>query len=290
MPGTLSVPLRRPPSWPPPSIMRLQADARRAAADVQRRRRPWDRRSCGRRSSSDRPGAARRRRASCRRPGWRRCAAARPARWQSCPISASGWIAPISLLASMTETRIVSSRMASATCSSRMQPGPRVGRLARPAASVTSKPWRRSRSSGSSTEGCSVATLTMWLPLRTSFSATPRMARLLLSVAPLVKTISLAAAPIAAAIVSRAASTASLACPAEGVGRAAGVAEGLGEVRQHRLQHPRIDRRGGVVVEVDGTTRIMARRRKSPSCKSATRSRSRSCRPGSLRPVGIRTR
>ena len=43
------------------------------------------------------------------------------------------------------------------------------------------------------------------------FSATPRMARLLLSVAPLVQTISLALAPMAAAIFARASSTASFA-------------------------------------------------------------------------------
>ena len=42
-----------------------------------------------------------------------------------------------------------------------------------------------------------------------------------------------------------------LGLPAEAVGAAGGVAEDVGEVRQHRLQHARIDRRGGVVVHVD---------------------------------------
>ena len=56
-----------------------------------------------------------------------------------------------------------------------------------------------------------MATLTRCLPLAATFSAAPRTARLLLSVAPLVKMISLPRAPMAAAIVSREASTASLA-------------------------------------------------------------------------------
>ena len=77
---------------------------------------------------------------------------------------------------------------------------------------VTSYPRRPSLSSGSSTEGCSVATLTRCRPFCRGRSATPRIARLLLSVEPLVKTISLGLAPIAAAIDCRAASTASRAC------------------------------------------------------------------------------
>ena len=40
--------------------------------------------------------------------------------------------------------------------------------------------------------------------------------------------------------------------PAEAVRPAGGVAEHLREVRQHRLEHARIDRRGRVVVHVDG--------------------------------------
>ena len=40
--------------------------------------------------------------------------------------------------------------------------------------------------------------------------------------------------------------------PAEAVRSAGGVAEHLREVRQHRLEHARIDRRGRVVVHVDG--------------------------------------
>ena len=97
-----------------------------------------------------------------------------------------------------------------------------------------------------------MATLTRCFPLRSARSAIPRMARLLLSVAPLVKTISFGWAPIAAAMDARAAIDRLLGRPAETVAGAAGVAEDLGEIGQHRLQHPRIDRGGGVVVEVDG--------------------------------------
>ena len=94
----------------------------------------------------------------------------------------------------------------------------------------------------------------MWLPFSLYISATPLIARLLLSVAPLVKMISLALAPISAATCSRAVVDRLLGLPAEGVVAAGGVAERLGEVRQHRLDHPRIDRRRGVVVHVDAAS------------------------------------
>ena len=77
------------------------------------------------------------------------------------------------------------------------------------------------------------------------------MARLLLSVAPLVKMISLPPAPISSAICSRALLDGLLGLPAEGVVAAGGVAELLGEVRQHRLDHARVAPRRGVVVQVD---------------------------------------
>ena len=40
--------------------------------------------------------------------------------------------------------------------------------------------------------------------------------------------------------------------PAEGVAAAGGIAEVGGEVGHHRLEHARVERRGGVVVHVDG--------------------------------------
>ena len=39
---------------------------------------------------------------------------------------------------------------------------------------------------------------------------------------------------------------------AERVRRTAGIAENLGKIRQHRLDHAGIDSRRGVIVEVDG--------------------------------------
>ena len=77
------------------------------------------------------------------------------------------------------------------------------------------------------------------------------MARLLLSVAPLVKTISLASAPIAAAIDCACLVDGRAGVVAECVADAAGVAVLLGEVGQHRLDDARVDPRRGVVVHVD---------------------------------------
>ena len=98
----------------------------------------------------------------------------------------------------------------------------------------------------------------MWLPFLRYIAATPLMARLLLSVAPQVKMISLAfssppldagadqAGDLVAGLFDRL-----LRLPAERVIAAGGVAVILGEVRQHRLHHPRIAARRGVVVHVD---------------------------------------
>ena len=74
MPGTFSVPPRRPRSWPPPCWRR---DRRGARAEGQRARRPAARRSCGRRRRGCRRPARGCRRRSCRPPGWRRRAASR---------------------------------------------------------------------------------------------------------------------------------------------------------------------------------------------------------------------
>ena len=43
-------------------------------------------------------------------------------RWQTLPISAMGWITPVSLLAIITETSTVWSVMAASTCSAVMSP------------------------------------------------------------------------------------------------------------------------------------------------------------------------
>ena len=105
----------------------------------------------------------------------------------------------------------------------------------------------------SSTALCSVAQVTMWRPPPAWASATPLMARLSLSVAPLVKTISLALAPMSAATSLARRLDRLLRLPAVGVAAARRVAEALGEPRQHRLEHPRIERRRRVVVHVDRT-------------------------------------
>ena len=55
---------------------------------------------------------------------------------------------------------------------------------------------------------CSIGDVMMWLPFSLYISATPSSARLLLSVAPLVKMISLSVAPMSSATCARAFSTA----------------------------------------------------------------------------------
>ena len=99
---------------------------------------------------------------------------------------------------------------------------------------------------------CSVAAVMMWLPFSAYISATPLSARLFDSVAPLVKTISFAVAPIRLATCLRAFSVASSASQPKLWLRLAELPKMFGQVRPHRLKHARIDRRGGVVVHVDG--------------------------------------
>ena len=116
---------------------------------------------------------------------------------------------PISLVAHRIETRIVSSRIASATIARVITPSGGGVRK------VTSKPsfWRRLH--GSSTALCSWAAAMMWpRPFVPSgpfayMRAAPLIARLFDSVEPLVQTISFGEAPISAAACSRARSTAS---------------------------------------------------------------------------------
>ena len=85
---------------------------------------------------------------------------------------------------------------------------------------------------------------------RSRAKATPLIARLLASLPPPVNTISSGWALSSSATWRRACSTASWAFLPRRV-RAGGVAEVFPQVRQHRLNHAGIERRGGVVVEVD---------------------------------------
>ncbi len=142
-------------------------------------------------------------------------------------------------------------------------------------------------------------------PCAARFAATPRIARLLLSVAPLVKTISFGRGPDRPRR-----STPGPRRPPPWPAQPKRVRWcwpalpiGLGEVGQHRLDHAGIDPRGGVVVHVDrrdlahrspGLTGDRSRSAQDalailtslstlpnrPSCRSATRSRSRPGRPG----------
>ncbi len=100
----------------------------------------------------------------------------------------------------------------------------------------------------------------MWLPRSRYISAMPLMARLFDSVAPEVKMISLAVAPMSLAICSRAFSTAAFGFPAEAVVAAGGVAEDARQVGHHGLEHARVERRGRVVVHVDGQLDALGKR------------------------------
>ena len=77
------------------------------------------------------------------------------------------------------------------------------------------------------------------------------MARLSDSVAPLVKTISLRIGADQPGDLSAGIFDRFLGLPAEFVIAAGGVAEFLGEIGQHGLEHARINRRRGLIVHVD---------------------------------------
>ena len=102
------------------------------------------------------------------------------------PSSATGWMAPVSLFAAITETRIVSFRMASAKSFGSTNPSTSTGSVVSSKPSLFtrySKVWR--------TAWCSTAEVMRWRPLAFNNRAEPHMAKLLLSVPPLVKTTSL---------------------------------------------------------------------------------------------------
>ena len=119
------------------------------------------------------------------------------------PISCIGFTAPISLLAYMIAIRIVVGRIALRTSSGSTRPSLPTGRY------VTSNPCFSRFLQVSSTALCSIAWVMMWLPFSRYISATPLIIRLSDSVAPLVKMISFAVAPISEATCWRAFSTAS---------------------------------------------------------------------------------
>src|SRR6266404_440675 len=136
-----------------------------------------------------------------------------------------GWTVPISLFASITETRMVFSVMASRSCLALMRPSLSVGRY------VTSNPWRSSRfivSSGA-------------LERQVDALGRARGEDDLLLVAADQRR-DLLARPVHGLF----------GLPAEGMAARGRIAEFGREIRHHRLQHPRIEGGGGVVVHVDG--------------------------------------
>jgi len=135
----------------------------------------------------------------CTASVWKRT----PRRRQIEPISRMGWTTPISLFASMMEARIVRSVSAFSTVDGSIRPLRGTSRY------VTVQPCRSSRLHVSRTALCSVLSVTRWFPFSLLNSMAPLSARLSLSVAPLVKTISLSDdAPMRSAMRCRAISTA----------------------------------------------------------------------------------
>ena len=121
-------------------------------------------------------------------------------------ISATGWSVPISLLASITLTKVVSGLRAAATSSGRTTPS-RPGRTYE-----ASQPSVSSSPTAFRTAWCSMLLTTTWRPSPLSASAAPMTAALSDSVPPLVNTTSPGRAPSTAAHRSRASSIACRAC------------------------------------------------------------------------------
>ena len=86
------------------------------------------------------------------------------------PISATGSTAPISLLVCMTETRMVSGRIAAATWSGETRPSRSTPRR------VTSKPCDSRYFMASRTAGCSICVVIRCFPLLCAANAPPMMA------------------------------------------------------------------------------------------------------------------
>ena len=248
MPGTFSVPERRPFSCPPPSIWQRELDPRLLAPDEQRARAlravvlvPGEREQVdAHRVDVDRDLARRLRRVGVEQRAAlaRRCA----------PISASGCSTPISLFAAITETSTVLSVIAARSSSRSTKPS-RVDAEQRDAPALALEPLARvEHGLVLGRDGDDVIAA-----VAAARARAPLIARLFDSVAPLVKTISPAdGADERRDLRARAHRPLRRACQPYACCWLRRVAELLGEVRQHRLEHARIDRRRGVVVEIDG--------------------------------------
>ena len=115
-------------------------------------------------------------------------------------MSLMGWIEPISLLAAMMETRIVSGRIKSASFSTSTKPSLVTG------ARSTSNPWLLSQRADSLTAGCSMLDTMTCFPKWARSKATPLITQLSPSVPPEVKKISDDFSPSKSAICLREAS------------------------------------------------------------------------------------
>ena len=171
MPGTFSVPARRPRSWPPPAMQRRERQPRRATISAPTPCGPPS--LCAERRHEIGAERAQYRPRSCRRPAPRRNGGARPAHGRCRAAAATGWIAPVSLLASISET---SAGRGSARAAVR---APRDRRCPSAVAGSTAASGAAAR-----TESCSIAETSTRRP------GTPRSASWLASVPPLVKTTS----------------------------------------------------------------------------------------------------
>ena len=199
IPATFSVPARWPRSCSPPSIYVSGAHPRRAYI-IPTPFGPWnlcadiDKRSmfiCFT-SIGNIPAA-------CTASQWN----STPSERHMLPISATGWIVPSSLFASITDTSAVSGRIAAATSSARTRP------LLSALTYVTSKPSRSRALALFKTAWCSILSVTIcFFPLPASRCAVPFIAQLSLSVPPEVKYISAGSAFMPFAKTPRAFSTA----------------------------------------------------------------------------------
>ena len=176
------------------------------------------------------------------------------------PIAASGCSTPISLLAAMTLTRIVFGSRAASSAARSIRPSAPTG------STVTRQPRASRCRQVSSTARCSVATVTMWSP-RSLGALGDALDRQVVRFG--------GAAGEDDVLVRRADHRGDLAPrrvdgvagpPAGGVIEAGRVADLVAQQRQHRVEHARIDRRGGVGVQVDHDGII------APASRPSTRS------------------
>ena len=186
MPGTFNVPARRPRSWPPPTICGSSSilDARRTY-NAPTPFGPYNLCALNEARSTSRAATSRGTwPAACTASVWNQTPRARHA-WAR---SATGCSTPISLFAVITEASTVSGRNAAANRATSTRPSRSTGTR------VTAQPSRSRLAHTSSTALCSVVTVTRCPPCLRRAATAPRMASMLASVAPLVKTISWARA------------------------------------------------------------------------------------------------